>query len=59
MKKNMYVEKVSFKNWKWPYLRINFNGDKEYACPHGIGHGGFHGCDGCCRHISFRKRKLK
>jgi len=35
------------KDWKWPYQRINFGGDKEYSCPHEIGHGGLHGCDGC------------
>lgn len=43
------------KGWHWPYLRVNFGGDKEYACPHGIGHGGMHGCDGCCRHESFKR----
>ena len=21
---------------------------REYYCPHGVGHGGVHGCDGCC-----------
>lgn len=41
------------KNWHWPFLRTNFNGDKEYECPHGVGHGGIHGCDGCCSHDSY------
>ena len=52
--------KDSLKDWHWPYLRTNFGGDKEYACPHGIGHSvkGVHGCEGCCSHESF-KRKLK
>ena len=43
------------KNWKWPYLRINSGGSKEYECPHGVGHGGLHGCDGCCLHKSYEK----
>jgi hypothetical protein len=43
------------KNWKWPFQRINFGGSTEYACPHGIGHGGVHGCDGCCDHPSYKK----
>ena len=48
------------KAWHWPFLRINSGGDKEYACRHGIGHGGMHGCDGCCRDKDFpqpQKRK--
>ena len=36
------------KPWHWPFQRINSNGAREYACRHGIGHGGLHGCDGCC-----------
>ena len=43
------------KNWKWPFQRINSGGDVEFACPHGIGHGGIHGCDGCCGHVSYYK----
>ncbi len=31
------------KKWDWPW-----NGRGELACKHGIGHGGIHGCDGCC-----------
>ena len=27
----------------------------ELDCQHGIGHGGVHGCDGCCSHESFNK----
>lgn len=37
------------KPWAWPFQRINSNGAKEYACVHGQGHGGIHGCDGCCQ----------
>lgn len=37
------------KPWHWPFQRINSNGAKEYACRHSIGHGGIHGCDGCCQ----------
>ncbi len=53
------------KDWPWPYLRNNLGGTAEYECPHGIGHGGIHGCDGCCHHESFEritsenKRRLK
>lgn len=47
------------KDWHWPYQRINSSGTKEYSCPHGVGHGGIHGCDGCCRHPSFRKKTRK
>jgi len=43
------------KDWKWPFQRINFGGEKEYSCPHDIGHGGLHGCDGCCAHPSFKR----
>lgn len=43
--------------WDWPYQRINSNGAKEYSCPHGVGHGGIHGCDGCCRAENFPGRK--
>lgn len=37
-------------DWK-RYPRIK----KELLCPHGIGHGGIHGCDGCCDDPSFRE----
>lgn len=37
------------KPWHWPFLRINSNGAREYQCPHGVGHGGIHCCDGCCQ----------
>lgn len=46
-------KKSKNKPWHWPYLRINSSGAKEYACPHGIGHGGLHGCDGCCQDKNF------
>ncbi len=39
--------KVKADIWHWPFLGINSNGAKEYACQHGVGHGGIHGCDGC------------
>lgn len=44
--------------WDWPFLRTNFNGDKEYECPHGVGHGGIHGCCGygCCAHKSYKRK---
>jgi len=45
----------SLENWTWPFQRTNFGGAKEYECPHRVGHGGTHGCVGCCRHISFRR----
>jgi hypothetical protein len=45
--------------WDWPHLRINFGGDLEFACPHQVGHGGTHGCDGCCSHPSFSKMLKK
>lgn len=41
--------------WYWPVLRINLGGDIELKCPHEVGHGGIHGCDGCCSHPSFKK----
>ena len=44
---------VAVKAWHWPFLRVNSNGAKEYACPHGVGHGGIHGCDGCCSDMAF------
>ena len=43
-------------DWGWPYQRVNFFGSLEYACPHGIGHGGVHGCDGCCSHPSYARK---
>jgi len=46
-------------DWDWPYLRVNSSGAKEYVCLHGVGHGGIHGCDGCCRHESFNRRTSK
>lgn len=45
------------KKWHWPFLRINSNGAKEYACEHGVGHGGIHGCDGCCKDKNFPQEK--
>jgi hypothetical protein len=42
-------------NWPWPFQRFNFGGAREYACPHGVGHGGVHGCDGCCTHPSYKR----
>lgn len=48
-------KKVNFEGWKWPYLRRNFGGSIELECPHGVGHGGVHGCCGCCRHESYTK----
>lgn len=61
--KNKYLNEDKYldwvlNTWHWPFQRINSNGKKEFSCPHGIGHGGIHGCDGCCRHKSF-KRELK
>ena len=43
------------KSWHWPYLRTNVGGVKEYACKHGVGHGGIHGCceESCCRDLLF------
>ncbi len=55
----MKKKEDELKDWKWPFLRINFNGAKEYECPHGVGHGGFHGCEGCCSHPSFEKMTQK
>lgn len=52
----MTAEEMELENWNWPYLRMNSNGAKEYACPHGTGHGGIHGCDGCCGHQSYGKQ---
>lgn len=46
------------KNWKWPHYRRH-DSKVEWACPHGVGHGGIHGCDGCCSHESFRNRTAK
>lgn len=46
LKLKLRREKEKF--WHWPFKRINFNGAKEYSCRHGVGHGGIHGCDGCC-----------
>lgn len=56
-KKNKLEEKDELISWNWPYLRTNSNGAKEYMCPHGVGHGGIHGCDGCCAHPSYKRRK--
>ncbi len=41
-------------DWHWPY-----HGRGELSCPHGVGHGGFHGCDGCCTHESFLKAYIR
>lgn len=49
MSKNQILD-----NWKWPFLRINSYGSNELMCPHGVGHGGTHGCDGCCTNKSFK-----
>ena len=49
--------KDELSKWRWPFLRTNFGGAAEYACPHGIGHGGVHGCDGCCSHKSFKEKR--
>lgn len=49
------IREAELKDWDWPFLRINCCGAKEYECPHGVGHGGIHGCDGCCAHESFVK----
>ena len=48
----------TLENWNWPYLRVNTSGAKEYACPDGVGHGGIHGCDGCCGHPSYGKQMI-
>jgi hypothetical protein len=48
--------KKKTKKWHWPFLRINFGGDIELMCEHGVGHGGLHGCDGCCRDKEYVKR---
>ena len=40
----------------WPdrwELHIRIDGRIEYDCEHGVGHGGVHGCDGCCRKDSY------
>ena len=40
-------------NWDWLQNRLT---KLEFACPHGVGHSlDVHGCDGCCRHKSFKK----
>lgn len=31
----------------WEYV----HGRREVFCPHGVGHGGIHGCDGCCKRL--------
>lgn len=49
----------AIKPWSWPFLRVNSGGDKEYACRHGVGHGGTHGCDGCCSDPDFPKAEPK
>lgn len=43
---------------RWAYLRTNSNGAKEYSCVHGQGHGGVHGCDGCCGAPDFPGNKM-
>lgn len=57
-KKPKTQKKVDLEKWHWPFQRINFGGDREYSCPHGIGHGGIHGCDGCCAASSFPRTKV-
>lgn len=55
--KNKFLKSKTLISWKWPYA-----GRGELLCPHGVGHGGIHGCDGCCGSPSFKKawnRKLK
>lgn len=47
---------TKLENWKWPMIR-RADGRIEYQCPHGVGHGWIHGCDGCCSHTSFPKAK--
>ncbi len=44
------------KQWVWPFLRVNSGGAKEFKCPCGVGHGGMHGCCGCCQHPSFKEK---
>jgi len=39
------------KTWK----RYPRHDKKELMCEHGVGHGGIHGCDGCCADPSFKK----
>lgn len=51
---HLIENKKELKGWKWPY-----GGRGELTCPHGVGHGGTHGCDGCCSHPSFKKAKIK
>jgi len=36
--------------WK---TALRADGRVEYSCPHGVGHGGIHGCDGCCGRDDF------
>jgi hypothetical protein len=58
-------EVAAVNGWGWPFQRINSGGDAEYSCEHGVGHGGMHGCDGCChktgiehfKQITKRKKK--
>lgn len=38
------------RQWK-KYARGD--GKEELLCKHGVGHGGIHGCDGCCNDPSF------
>lgn len=47
---NRNKNKSKLIKWHWPYLRTKVGGVKEYACEHGVGHGGVHGCcaEGCC-----------
>lgn len=55
MKQKALQKKQPKKPWHWSFQRVNFGGTKEYACRHGVGHGGIHGCDGCCSDPSFPK----
>ena len=43
-------------DWEWPEYPHPWQ--KEWRCPHGIGHGAApHSCDGCCGHPSFPLNK--
>jgi hypothetical protein len=40
---------MNFKDIKKDNFIIGDDGDKEWLCPHGVGHGeNVHTCDGCC-----------
>jgi len=50
MKKKTSKPKDKLAKWDWPY-----HGRGELSCPHSVGHGGIHGCDGCCRAPGFKE----